>query len=84
MQPKTSKRSYSPQFSNMATVSVRRLAWAMGKSMPAAVDLMVQLMPFVINPLKICAACQDKSRCQGCCFHNPSLPQGLETLEAVF
>jgi recombinational DNA repair protein RecR len=62
------KRYYSPQFSGFAAVSVRRLAWAMGKPMPAAVDLMVRLLPSVLDPAKVCLACKDSSKCQGCIF----------------
>jgi hypothetical protein len=32
------KRFYSPQFSEVSAVSVRRLAWSLGVSMPKAVD----------------------------------------------
>jgi hypothetical protein len=32
------KRFYSPRFSELSAVSVRRLAWALGLSMPKAVD----------------------------------------------
>ena len=69
------KRYYSPQFSEMAAVSVRRLAWAMGSAMPAAVDFMVKLIPSVLDPTKVCFACQDKTRCQSCGFRSPLLPQ---------
>jgi hypothetical protein len=59
---------YSPQFSNTATVSVRRLAWAMGKSMPKTVDLMVGLMPSLVDPSKVCLSCKDDSKCRLCIF----------------
>jgi recombinational DNA repair protein RecR len=62
------KRFYSPPFSGLATVSVRRLAWAMGKPMPAAVDLMVRLLPSIVDPSKVCLACKDNTKCQGCIF----------------
>jgi hypothetical protein len=64
----TKKRFYSPPFSGLAAVSVRRLAWSMGKPMPAAVDLMVRLLPSMLDPAKVCLACKDKSKCQGCIF----------------
>ena len=64
----TEKRYYSPQFSGLAAVSVRRLAWAMGKPMPAAVDLMVRLLPYVLDPSKVCLSCKDNSKCGGCIF----------------
>ena len=63
------KRYYTPQFSPMASVSVRRLAWAMGVSMPVAVNIIVRLLPNIVNPLKVCSLCKDKTKCQGCSFH---------------
>ena len=87
MQTETCRRPYTPQFTNLATVSVRRLAWALNKSMPKTVDIMVKLMPSIVSSSKVCSACQDKSKCQSCIFHNPDSevsPQLLETLEKVF
>ena len=52
MQTTNQKRYYAPRFSATASVSVRRFAWALGVSMPAAVDLMVRLMPSVVDPAK--------------------------------
>ena len=69
------KRYYSPQFSATAAISVRRLAWAMGVSMPAAVDLMVKLMPSVVDPAKVCLACKDTEKCQICTFRTKLTPQ---------
>jgi hypothetical protein len=74
MQTVNNKRSYSPQFSNLATVSVRRLAWAMGVSMPAAVNIMVRLMPLVVKGSKVCQVCKDKTKCHYCSFL-PAMPQ---------
>ena len=74
MQSTTNKRYSSPQFSALAGVSVRRLAWAMGVSMPAAVNIMVRLMPLVINGSKVCQGCKDKTKCQYCTFL-PAMPE---------
>jgi len=71
---KNEKRFYSPQFSPLASVSVRRFAWALGKSMPAAVEIMVKLLPHMVRPEKICAACQDKTKCPACVFTNKHQP----------
>ena len=68
MQPLTSKRFYSPQFSPLASISVRRLAWSLGLSMPKTVDIMVKLMPHVVNPSKVCLSCRDNSKCANCTF----------------
>jgi hypothetical protein len=63
------RKPYTPQFSEMAVVSVRRLAWAIGKPMPKAVDLMVRLLPSIVDPSKVCLSCQDNAKCQECIFH---------------
>jgi hypothetical protein len=63
------KRFYSPQFSELATVTVRRLAWALGVSMPKAVDEMVGLLPSVVCSSVICPQCRDKSKCAVCGFN---------------
>jgi hypothetical protein len=67
----------------MASISVRRFAWALNKSMPAAVDLMVKLLPTVIDPAKVCLACQDNGRCKGCIFGKQVNPEEFTVLEAV-
>jgi hypothetical protein len=59
---------YSPEFSPVATVSVRRLAWALKKSMPKTVDLMVSLMPSLVEPSKVCLSCKDNTKCHTCIF----------------
>jgi hypothetical protein len=51
--------------------------------MPAAVDLMVKLLPTVIDPAKVCLACQDNGRCKGCVFGQQVDPEELTVLEAV-
>ena len=84
MQPINHKRHYySPQFSALAAVSVRRLAWSLGKSMPAAVDHMVSLLPSLVDSSKVCLSCQDRSRCSSCVFvsHSAS-PETLAALAA--
>jgi hypothetical protein len=62
----------TPQFSEMAVVSVRRLAWALNTKMPAAVDFLVQSMPALFQPAAVCRHCQDKTKCTLCVFHQPS------------
>jgi recombinational DNA repair protein RecR len=94
MQSSNQKRFYSPQFSATASISVRRLAWAMGKPMPATIDLMVKLLPSIVNPAKVCQSCKDSTKCPGCTFHSQFprqeqdffshfTPQEQKALEAV-
>jgi hypothetical protein len=69
-------KPYSPQFSPQATVSVRRLAWALGLTMPKAVDHLVGLLPSLFSPGVVCAACKDNSKCNACAFNQqaPAVP----------
>jgi hypothetical protein len=63
------RRYYSPQFSAMAAVSVRRLAWALGVSMPKAVDQIISLLPSLFSPSVICPQCKDRTKCKLCGFN---------------
>jgi hypothetical protein len=69
------KRYYSPQFSALTSVSVRRFAWAVGLPMTAAVELMAKLLPSLVQSAKVCQACKDKAKCQGCTFSSIFTPQ---------
>ena len=60
---------YSPKFTELAAVSVRRLAWAMGTDMVKTMDIMAQLLSKFFDSKKVCALCQDKSKCSSCAFH---------------
>jgi hypothetical protein len=60
--------SYSPQLSKSATVSVRRLAWAMDLKMTETVKIMAKLLPYQFSRSKVCLACQDKKGCDFCFF----------------
>lgn len=71
---------YSPNFSELAGVSVRRLAWAMGVSMPATVNIMVRLMPLIVDRAKVCLACKDKTKCKSCIFDTPPAQQEQDVL----
>jgi hypothetical protein len=77
------RRMYSPQFSDMASISVRRFSWALNLSMPKAVDLMVKILNTVIVPSKVCQLCKDKSKCQACAFSQQVNPEELSIIEPV-
>jgi hypothetical protein len=78
MYPTTQKRYYSPQFSAISAVSVRRLAWALEMNMGQAVEKIVCCLPAIIKPEKVCAACKDKTKCASCVFEFASdLPEEI-------
>jgi len=67
------KKYYSPQFSEMACVSVYRLSQVMGISMVDVVNIMVKLIPFYVDSKKVCMECPDNTKCHVC-----SLSQGKQ------
>jgi hypothetical protein len=62
-------KPYTPQFSELATVSVRRLAWALQVSMPKAVDSAVNALPSLFPPSLVCPLCKDTTKCTLCAFN---------------
>lgn len=69
MQTKNNKRYYSPRFSELAAVSVRRLAWALNLSMPKVIDIIVNELSSVFASSVVCPRCKDKSKCDICGFN---------------
>jgi hypothetical protein len=68
----TGHKPYTPQFSPLATVTVRRLAWALQVSMPKAVDRAVATLPSIFPPSLVCPLCKDSAKCELCAFNQPS------------
>jgi hypothetical protein len=66
------KKYYSPQFSETACISVRRLAWAFGVSMPKAIDIIVKELSSAFSSSVVCPQCRDKTKCSICCFYQPT------------
>jgi recombinational DNA repair protein RecR len=70
---------YTPQFSPTATVTVRRLAWALGISMPKAVDKIIKELPALFSPSAVCPLCKDSTKCKLCAFYqSPAEKAGTE------
>ena len=59
---------YTPRFSAQISAIIKRLAWKMDKPMTKAVEQLVMALPAIIDPSKICLACQDKTTCKTCIF----------------
>jgi hypothetical protein len=72
--PEDRKKMYTPNFSELATVSVRRLAWAMGANMVQAVDDLIKSLPIFLNAEKVCTSCKDPSKCSACIFKAEATP----------
>ena len=70
----TKRRSYTPQFSEMATIAVRRLAWAINRNMVNTVDAIILLLPRLLDNSTVCMACKDSSVCKYCVFNTGDAP----------
>jgi hypothetical protein len=74
--------SYTPPFSTFATVSIRRLAWALEAPMTSTVDRVVRRLPDLFNAEEVCRNCRDTSRCHDCAFRHArqlrAIREGLE------
>jgi hypothetical protein len=73
------KRYYSPPFSELSAVSVRRLAWFLHVPMSKAVDQVTSLLPSLFSPGVVCPACKDNTKCKVCAFSQQAAatPAGL-------
>ncbi len=84
MNNETNKRYYTPQFSEVASVSVRRLAWSLKMPMTSTIDYVVKNLPFYMDTVQVCLSCKDKSRCKVCAFSSPlTEEEKSELLEAM-
>ena len=61
---------YTPQFSDYACITVRRLSWALGIPMTAAIERMAKLLPTMFDPSYVCQRCRDQTKCSLCGFRN--------------
>jgi len=78
MNTKEKKKFYTPQFSEKASVSIRRLAWAMDIHMTKAVELIVNELSLIFSSSDICPKCEDNTKCKTCAFNNQAATQKTE------
>jgi hypothetical protein len=80
---------YTPQFSDFASVSVRRRgnlvsdAWALQSNMPAALNRMVGILPAIFSAELVCQRCRDKEKCSLCVFSKQVSKSDMQTLSAM-
>ena len=80
MQTSYFKRFYTPQFSELAAVSVRRLAWSLDVPMTQTMDHIVRILPSVIDASKVCLSCKDNTKCTCCIFGSLGSQQAITEL----
>jgi recombinational DNA repair protein RecR len=74
---------YTPQFSDTAAVTIRRLAWALGTNMPATVNRLVRLLPALFESAQVCQRCKDSTKCRLCAFSQTVNEQDKAALVAL-
>ena len=60
--------AYTPELSDEASCTLRRIAWALHVPMTKALDIFMNVIPMIVDREKVCAGCKDKTRCQDCTF----------------
>ena len=61
--------AYTPELSYQHSCTLRRIAWALGMPMTKAIEEVLHYIGKTIDSKKVCDACRDKTRCQGCVFN---------------
>ena len=60
--------AYTPELNYEQSCTLRRIAWALGTPMTNALSEILDHVTKEIGNEKVCAACKDKTRCDGCAF----------------
>jgi hypothetical protein len=60
--------AYTPELSDEASCTLRRIAWGLRVPMTVTLDIIMRIMPLIIDKEKVCEGCQDKTKCDDCSF----------------
>jgi len=77
------KRYYSPQLSEKACITIRRLAWALNLSMPKAIDIIINELSSAFSSAVVCPQCKDKTKCSVCGFYQKPAEEKEEIKNAA-
>ena len=61
--------AYTPELSDYHSGTLRRIAWALGKPMTQAINMIFDNVDRFIDPAKVCDKCKDKTICESCYFN---------------
>jgi hypothetical protein len=60
--------AYTPELSQHHSATLRRIAWAMQMPMTKTLEDVFDYLGQTLDPVPICSACRDKTRCTDCPF----------------
>ncbi len=61
--------SYTPELSESASATLRRIAWSLGKPMTMTMNAIFMRIPNLMDRKKVCECCRDPSACNICGFN---------------
>ena len=61
--------AYTPQLSDAASATLRRIAWALDKPMTRTMNTIFIKLPNLMDRTKVCDSCRDPSACNICGFN---------------
>lgn len=62
--------AYTPQLDRASTVTLRRIAWALGKPMTRTMKAIIIKLPEMMDREEVCRNCKDPSACHICGFND--------------
>jgi hypothetical protein len=65
--------AYTPELTRHHSSTLRRIAWAMQMPMTRAIAEVFDYLGNTLNPVQICSACRDKTRCTTCPFNRKGI-----------
>lgn len=68
--------AYTPELSEEASGTLRRIAWSLNKPMTTTLEWVFTDLIKFIPAGAICEACKDPSKCNSCPFSNQGKPNG--------
>jgi len=61
--------AYTPELTESASATLRRIAWSLGKPMTQTMNAIFEKIPNLMDRDKICETCRDPSACNICGFN---------------
>ncbi len=61
--------AYTPELSMKSSRTLRRIAWALDMPMTRAIERVFDYLPKLLDSVRVCQACRDRSKCSDCEFN---------------
>ena len=61
--------AYTPQLSDAASATLRRIAWSLDQPMTRTLSAIFMRIPNLMDRTKVCDSCRDPSACNICGFN---------------